>query len=37
LTRGNLRGDPRYSVRFANRDVWDGTNGWNVLGTVAVG
>ncbi len=30
----SLRSDPRYSIRFANQNVWDETNGWNVLGTI---
>ncbi len=29
----SLRSDPRYSIRFANQDVWDDTHGWNILGT----
>lgn len=32
----SLRADPRYSIRFANQDVWDETHGWNVLGNVHV-
>ena len=27
----NLRSDSRYSVRFANSNMWDSTNGWNSL------
>jgi hypothetical protein len=30
----NLRGDPEYSVRFANQDVWDGARGYNALGQI---
>lgn len=32
----SLRSDPRYSIRFANENVWDESHGWNVLGTVKV-
>lgn len=32
----SLRSDPRYSIRFANQNVWDETHGWNVLGKVRV-
>lgn len=32
----SLRSDPRYSIRFANQDVWDETHGWNVLGTLRI-
>lgn len=32
----SLRADPRYSIRFANQDMWDETHGWNVLGAVRV-
>lgn len=32
----SLRSDPRYSIRFANQNVWDETYGWNVLGTIRV-
>jgi len=32
----SLRSDPRYSIRFANQDMWDEAHGWNVLGTFRV-
>ncbi len=32
----SLRSDPRYAVRFANQDVWNEENGYNVLGSVTV-
>lgn len=31
-----LRNDPRYSVRFANEDIWDDQNGFNVLATFTI-
>jgi hypothetical protein len=32
-----LADDPRFSVRLASDDVWDDTEGWNILGEVTVG
>ena len=32
----NLRGRAEYSVRFANKNVWDSQNGYNVLGKLEV-
>ncbi|MFZ5922984.1 MAG: DUF4832 domain-containing protein [Chloroflexota bacterium] len=32
----NLQNDPRYAIRFANRNVWDAEHGWNVLGSLTV-
>jgi hypothetical protein len=32
----NLQSDPRYSIRFANEDVWDEANGYNKLGTITI-
>ena len=31
-----LQNDPRYAVRFANKDMWDEQNGFNVIGTVEI-
>jgi hypothetical protein len=31
-----LQGDPRYSVRFANANVWDAASGSNLLGQITV-
>lgn len=31
-----LQGDPRYSVRFANHNVWDEARGWNRLGQITL-
>ncbi len=31
-----LRDDPRYSIRFANENVWDEEHGWNVIGSVQI-
>ncbi|RME34413.1 MAG: DUF4832 domain-containing protein, partial [Thermoflexia bacterium] len=31
-----LRNDPRYSIRFANAEIWDEAKGLNVLGTLRV-
>jgi hypothetical protein len=27
----NLRSDPRYSIRFANQNIWDSAKGYNIL------
>lgn len=32
----SLHNDPRYSIRLANKDVWDETTGYNYLTTVTV-
>ena len=32
----SLQNNPRYSVRFANEDVWDNKTGYNILGTVTI-
>ena len=29
-----LKDDPRYSIRLANTDMWDETEGWNLLTTI---
>lgn len=31
-----VQGDPRYSVRFANHNVWDEARGWNRLGQITL-
>ena len=33
---GSLHNDPRYSIRLANKDVWDETTGYNYLTTVTI-
>ena len=32
----NLRSRPEYSVRFANKNVWDGKKGYNKLGEIII-
>lgn len=32
----NLRSDARYSIRFANEEVWDEEKGWNILGKIKI-
>jgi hypothetical protein len=32
----SLQGDPRYSIQFANENIWDETGGFNVLGNISV-
>ena len=34
--RDNLKGDPRYSIRLANKDCWDAENGYNKIRTISV-
>lgn len=31
-----LQSNPAYSIRFANTNIWDSANGYNVLGTVNI-
>lgn len=32
----SLQGDPRYSIQFANENIWDEIGGFNVLGNISV-
>jgi hypothetical protein len=32
----SLRNDPRYSIRFANAEIWDEAKGLNILGTLQI-
>lgn len=32
----SLQSDPRYSIQFANENVWDETGGFNILGNISV-
>jgi hypothetical protein len=32
----SLRSDPRYAIRFANENIWEGATGFNSLGTVVI-
>ncbi|MFP3155282.1 DUF4832 domain-containing protein [Lachnospiraceae bacterium ZAX-1] len=35
-TFDSLSGNPLYAVRFANKNVWDATHGWNKIGTITI-